>query len=192
MLVLLRLIEYTGTVTVDGIDITTVPLAVLRQRCFITIPQESYFMTDATLRFNMDPEGKSTDKRIIRALKRVHLWAKLSHQAAPEPLGEALSASPALSAGQLQLLALARALVRRETLRSEAAQAVLLLDEATSSLDPETERVVQDVIDEEFSANGHTVVMITHRPQTAAAGGPGARDVVVWMSDGRVESVSSP
>jgi ABC-type multidrug transport system fused ATPase/permease subunit len=61
-----------------------------------------------------------------------------------------------LSAGQRQLLALSRALAYNPT--------ILILDEATSSVDPETERLIQDSI---FTlSTRQTTLIIAHRPST--------------------------
>jgi ABC-type multidrug transport system fused ATPase/permease subunit len=69
------------------------------------------------------------------------------------------------------------------------AKPILLLDEATSSLDPETESVVQDIIQEEFTDKGHTVIIVAHRVSALAKGMRQGIDAVVWMKDGRIEKV---
>lgn len=193
MAVLLRLIENSGVVTVDGVNIAQIPRTVLRQRCFITIPQECFFMDDITLRSNLDPEEESSDELITSALRKVKLWTHLLHRhGTGTPLASSFSAFSSLSAGQKQLLALARALIRREVLHTHyGIKAILLLDEATSWLDPDTEQIMQDVIDEEFTQREHTVIMITHRPHVMASRMREGQDVVVWMRDGRIGSVSS-
>lgn len=66
---------------------------------------------------------------------------------------------------------------------------ILLLDEATSSLDPETDTIIQEVIQEEFTNKGHTVIVIAHRMSAVARGMREGRDVVVWMGEGKVERI---
>lgn len=61
-----------------------------------------------------------------------------------------------LSEGQSQRIATARALLRNRN--------VLILDEITSALDPETEKTVLDNL---LNKKGHTIIMITHKPEVA-------------------------
>lgn len=171
-----------------------VPRALVRKRCFITIPQDPFLLHNFSLRLNLDPEQAASDDVLVRALKSVHLWRVLTSHDMDDPatLDSELSSLPILSTGQSQLLALARALVKRESLDQRwGIKPILLLDEATSSLDVVTEDIIQNVIDEEFTKRGHTVVLITHRPQTAASRMRSGRDLVVWMKDGGIDRMGS-
>lgn len=101
-----------------------------------------------------------------------------------------LNSLPILSVGQSQMLSLARAIVKRRTITQGSEQRpILLLDEATSSLDRQTESVIHKLIDEEFVANGHTVLMVTHRPDMVAGRMREGIDLFVYMKDGRIEKV---
>lgn len=63
-----------------------------------------------------------------------------------------------MSKGEQQLLALARAILRKQ---DEKTRKILVLDKATSNVDGETDRLVQEVIKEEFE--GYIVLSVAHR-----------------------------
>lgn len=102
------------------------------------------------------------------------MWEAIA--AKPAGLDGAL-ADAALSHGQMQLLGLARGILRRRTTGSR----VVLVDEGTSSVDPVTDAAVRLVADE-FA--GCTVLMVAHRPDTLAAA-----DVRVELAHGRIRAV---
>lgn len=217
LLSLLRLLDATeGSIAVDGVELSLLPRSLVREGAFITIAQEAFFLPQASLRFNLDPELKAPPSVITAALRRTGLWDLLiwagpdGHEetmlgdeqdgAATSVLDKPFSSLPVLSAGQTQLLALARALVRRSVLSGTAACAehytdfgrlgsrpIVLLDEATSSLDPGTEGRLLDIVREEFVDQGHTVVMVTHKLDAVKGRMRAGRDAVVHMGQGRIE-----
>ena len=218
VLSLLRLLDSSsGSITVDGINISDIPRSTVRQKCFISVPQDPFLLADATLRFNVDPNEHYSDEEIVVALKKAQLWSQFSrteqngHQTSstdPQPtapnvseiLESTLSALPQLSTGQQQLLSLARAVLRAQppvltipyTDQISAPtqiKPILVLDEATSSLDEETEAMIYDIIQQEFTDKGHTVIAISHRLGALKKGWEKGRDVLVRMVDGRVEWV---
>ncbi len=81
----------------------------------------------------------------------------------------------ALSKGQRQLLALARAVLRAR----EEQLKVLILDEPTSSVDAETDAVVQQVVGREFASC--TVLTVAHRMDSILR-----CDVAVVLEEGRL------
>ncbi|XP_037520796.2 multidrug resistance protein mrp-7-like [Rhipicephalus sanguineus] len=169
VLALLRMIQRTsGVITIDGIDINTVPLK--RLRTAISVIPQDYSMFTGTLRENLDPEGNHSDEVLWRVLRSVHLSDFV--EKSPEGLSFCVSQKgETLSAGQRQLVALARALLR--------ATRILVLDEATSQMDSDTERRVQASLRESFSHC--TIITIAHRIDTILD-----YDRVVFMGDGRV------
>jgi ABC-type sugar transport system ATPase subunit len=94
-----------------------------------------------------------------------------------------------LSAGQCQLFALCRALVKARFLRSAGLKPVIILDEVTSSLDVETEATVYRIVDMEFTRNGHTVIVVAHRLAELRKFMESGRDAVALIADGRLQEV---
>ena len=81
------------------------------------------------------------------------------------------------SAGQRQMLCLARALLRDTK--------IVCLDEATASVDLETDKVMQDVIADQFASR--TILTIAHRINTIIE-----NDKVVCLEQGRLQRMDSP
>ncbi|KAH8900775.1 P-loop containing nucleoside triphosphate hydrolase protein [Thozetella sp. PMI_491] len=144
----------TGTITIDDADILSLDVDDLRSSISV-IPQDPFFIP-GTVRFNLDPQGRSSDTQIESALRMVRLWGRLVANAQPSGgeggLDSKLVASE-WSQGEKQLLCLARALLVRSK--------VVILDEATSSVDDHTEAIMQDIIDTEF--RDCTVISVLHR-----------------------------
>ncbi|KAK0640764.1 P-loop containing nucleoside triphosphate hydrolase protein [Cercophora newfieldiana] len=130
LLTLLRLIDVkSGTIKVDGVDLSLVPRSLIRQRCFITVGQEALVLSQASLRFNLDPSASLSDSTIIAALERTNLWRHFSagsSSAAADPqkpieasdiLDTAIASLPHMSTGQSQLFAVARAILQLQSIR---------------------------------------------------------------------------
>lgn len=168
MATLLRLLPADrGTVTIDGVDVKHVPLATLRRRIAVCPQMPCLFSGD--VRFNVDPFRRSTDADIL------HMLATLERGIFPlYETGASTGAGPVrpvhhlhlddvvapggenLSAGQRQIVSLARALLSRPK--------VLLLDEATADTDHVTDTKVQQVLMHTLA--GCTVLTVAHRLRT--------------------------
>ncbi|KAI9318952.1 P-loop containing nucleoside triphosphate hydrolase protein [Dichotomocladium elegans] len=165
-----------GRITIDGVDISRIGLEDLRSRLTI-IPQDPVLFS-GTLRSNLDPFSQHDDAELWAALKQSHLT---EHQGAGE---DAITLdSPVLengsnwSQGQRQLIALARALVKRSRL--------IVLDEATSSVDFDTDHEIQQTIRSEFTNS--SLLCIAHRIRTVAD-----YDRILLLDQGEIKEFDTP
>jgi ATP-binding cassette, subfamily B, bacterial len=149
---LLRLVEATdGSVALGGVPIAEIPLAELRRRVAL-VPQEVELF-EGTIRDNVtlfDPAP--TDAEVEQALRHVGLGG-LVETGIDRQLG---AGGAGLSAGQAQLLALARVWLRNPDL--------VVLDEATARVDPDTEQRISRAVAELMK--GRTTFVIAHRLST--------------------------
>ncbi|KAH9897277.1 ABC transporter [Xylariomycetidae sp. FL2044] len=204
LLALLRLLKIkTGSIKLDGCDLHRVGLSAIRERCFVTVPQDALVFNQASLRFNVDPTESLSNDTIIETLVKVKLWEHLSstedsaadaeHHSGVSSMHPILDVPllslPQLSSGQGQLLALARALLHVHRLSTGGARPIILLDEATSSLDPDTELLILDIIDRELTCKHHTVIVVAHRLSVATSRMRPGTDIVVCMRDGEIERI---
>ncbi|KAM0668326.1 hypothetical protein ACQRIU_001888 [Beauveria bassiana] len=195
---LLRLIESTGTISVDGWNILNIPRSIVRSRCFIAVPQDAIIFKDASLRFNLDPTTTVNDENLRDALESTGLWIAFSdaHDQAAHILDQKLSSLAPLSAGQQQLFALARAVAQKHRARPYSdseelvpcrrSKPIVLLDELTAFMDSATETKVYNVVEREFVEEGHTVVIVSHRLDGLLRRLRQGRDAVAVLKDGQV------
>jgi ATP-binding cassette, subfamily C (CFTR/MRP), member 1 len=200
----------SGKIELDGVDISRVRLDLLRQRSFITVSQDALLLSNETLRFNLDPDASLPDDIVTDSLVRTGLWQHFlggvtdmsgcleteAGNAIDLPafeehriLDKKVSLLQELSVGQCHLFALSRALIKVNTVRCAGVKPVILLDEVTSSLDFVTESTIHDIIDEEFTGKGHTVIIVAHRLGLLSERTKPGRDVVVVMGDGRLQEI---
>lgn len=169
--------QRSGSITIDGIDISQIRLRDLRSRVTL-IPQDSTLFS-GSLRSNLDPLGRYDDETLRSALRRVRLTGQPDGQAQIFESLE-LEISPgglSLSHGQRQLVCLARALLARSK--------VMVIDEATSSVDVATDALIQESIRDEF--HDSTLLVIAHRLRTVAD-----FDQILVLDDGRLCESGTP
>ena len=143
-----------GSVSIDGVDVRDMTLASLAATVGL-VSQETYLF-HASIRENLRFAcPQASDEEIEEAAKAAQIHELIS--SLPEgydtPVGER---GYRFSGGEKQRIAIARTILRNPP--------VLILDEATSSLDTETERAVQQALDE--LSRGRTTIAIAHRLST--------------------------
>ncbi|MDA8209469.1 MAG: ABC transporter ATP-binding protein, partial [Actinomycetota bacterium] len=158
-----------GRITLDGVDLRELSLTELRSRIAL-VPQEPSLMGETV--WENIAYGLQTRSRLgaIDAAKRAGVHEVLSslRDGYDTLVGERGSA---LSGGQRQCVAFARAMARNA--------AIILLDEPAAGLDTETEAVLLDAL--ERLAEGRTMVHVTHHITTVANA-----DRITLLSQGRV------
>ncbi|MFC5186276.1 ABC transporter ATP-binding protein [Actinomadura harenae] len=158
-----------GEVRVDGVPLRRVRFSSLRDR-IVMVPQDG-FLFDASLADNIRyGRADASDADLRLALTELGLadWLDGLAQGLATPVGQR---GESLSAGERQLVALARAYIADPDL--------LVLDEATSAVDPATEVRIQRALD--GVTRGRTAVSIAHRLSTAEAA-----DEVIVFDKGRI------
>jgi len=163
----LRLVEPTsGVVTLNGVPIADIPFSELRRRVAL-VPQEVELFA-GTLRDNVTLfDDTRSEADVVDALERVGLGV-LAAAGVDRELG---AGGAGLSAGEAQLLALARVWLRDPDL--------VVLDEATARVDPETERRLEAAVVDLM--RGRTTLVIAHRLSTLKS-----VDEIIVFDQGRI------
>lgn len=202
-LALFRILEpLTGTIKIDGVDVSKIGLSALRSGISI-IPQTGDGQVfEGSLRYNLDPFNKYSEDKLMNALKLSHLQPHMEKLCREErfydnqnPEDESSSLTSAvttrdllnvkiadnganLSVGTKQLLCLARALLSENN--------ILILDEASAALDEVTDSLIQETIRTEF--RDKTVITIAHRLNTILSDS----DKVIVLDGGELQEYDSP
>ena len=173
MNLLLRFFEVDGgCIRLDGLDIRTLTREALRSH-FGVVPQETWLFAGSihdNIAYGHAGPNPATDAEVLAAATACHVdeFVRLLPGAYETLIDEN---GGGLSAGQQQLLTIARAFI--------AQPAVLILDEATSSVDTRTERLVQQAMAQLRA--GRTSFVIAHRLSTIQGA-----DVIAYMEGGNV------
>lgn len=184
VMLLLGFMTYTGSITIDGVDISRVPRRKLRN-VITTITQENLDL-DGTVRDNLYPwagissrhEDKLNPLAVGGLLDRLGLLHILGEDG--EKLDSPMS-ELGLSYGQNQLMGIARSCLRHLSNDTR----IIVMDEATSSLDHETEAMVLQVFKEIFF--DCTVLTVAHRTETLDD-----YPMILNVADGRVTLTKRP
>ena len=166
----------SGEYLLDGISVRTMSKpqrAILRNRKIGFVFQSYNLLPKTTavenvelpLMYNSGVSASERRRRAIEALQAVGLGERLEHK------------SNQMSGGQMQSVAIARALVNNP--------AVILADEATGNLDTRTSFEIL-VLFQKLHAEGRTIIFVTHNPEIAQYS---SRNIV--LRDGQVKEDSS-
>lgn len=147
-----------GSIAIDGVDIRLLPKSELRRRIGLVLQDSLLFADDALTNIRLG-NMEISEERAFHAAQAVgadQFWSAPAHS---------------LSAGQKQLLALARILAFDPE--------IVVLDEATANLDPETEAQVQAAL--QRTTSQRTTLIIAHRLSTVQVA-----DRIIVMHQGQV------
>lgn len=158
-----------GQILIDGVPLEKYDLQMLR-RCVSAVPQDVILFSGTLLdnvRLFHEEIGEERVKEALRKVRALDIIERL-----PKGLRtEIVERGKGISAGERQLIALARAVL--------FGAKIFILDEATSNIDVETEHRIQEAVRELSFEN--TVIMIAHRLSTVVGA-----DRIVVIDDGRI------
>jgi subfamily B ATP-binding cassette protein MsbA len=158
-----------GKISLDGIDIRDLTLRSLRAQ--IGIVTQHTFLFNDTIRNNIaygDPTRSIEDVMAAAKAAHAHEFIMAMPNGYDSAIGEM---GMQISGGQRQRLAIARALLKNAP--------ILVLDEATSALDAESERLVQQALENLMTTR--TTLVIAHRLSTIRRA-----DRIIVLADGRI------
>jgi subfamily B ATP-binding cassette protein MsbA len=158
-----------GSITIDGENIKNLTKHSLRALMGL-VTQDSILFNDSIANNLKIGKEDATDEEIIEALKVANAWEFVKDL--PQDINTNIGdAGGKLSGGQKQRLSIARAVLKNSP--------IMILDEATSALDTESERLVQDAL--ENMMKNRTSIVIAHRLSTIQNA-----DLIVVMQKGEI------
>lgn len=159
----------SGVIRIDGIDIRTMTKASLRNN-ISPVLQETFLFTGTILENIRYARPDATRDEIIIAAKAAHIHDDILNMPAQYET-EVGERGIRLSVGQKQRVAIARAILRNSP--------IVILDEATASVDLETERKIQDAVNQ--LAGSRTIIAVAHRLSTIRHA-----DLILVIEDGGI------
>jgi ABC-type multidrug transport system fused ATPase/permease subunit len=164
----------SGMISIDGSSISTLNVTQLRQNMAI-VPQD-VIMFGGTIRENIAyGDHNASEEEILEAARKANALEFV--QDFPEGLDTIVGERGVkLSGGQRQRIAIARAILKNPS--------ILLLDEATSALDAESERLVQEALNNLME--GRTSIIIAHRLATIRE-----VDRIYVMDEGKIVEIGT-
>ena len=158
----------SGKITIDGVSIQDLTRENVHE-LFVMVLQDTWLF-NGTIRDNIIYNKENiTDEQIMEACKTVGLEHFI--KSLPKGLDTEFSDTESISAGQKQLLTIARGMIEDSPF--------LILDEATSNVDTRTEKLVQSAMDK--LTEGKTSFIIAHRLSTIKNA-----DLILVMNEGNI------
>ncbi|KAH8587450.1 ATP-binding cassette, subfamily B, member 1 [Bisporella sp. PMI_857] len=160
----------SGAIHFDGKDISTFSPRLYRQNISLVQQEPTLYSGSISENVSVGLETEATEEQILTACRQANALEFVD--SLPEGLATPCgNRGLQFSGGQKQRIAIARALIRKPRL--------LLLDEATSALDTQSERIVQEALDQ--AKEGRTTIAVAHRLSTIKGA-----DAIFVFGDGRV------
>ena len=159
----------SGTITIDGQDLSKVSLCSFRSQLGVVLQDD--FLFEGTIKENiLFPRPNASEKQLQVAVKAAYVYEFTDKfdEGLETLIGER---GVKLSGGQRQRIAIARAIL--------ANPRILILDEATSNLDNESEAMIQESLGELMK--GRTTIVIAHRLSTIRKA-----DQILVIEDGKI------
>lgn len=164
----------SGKIRINGLDSQSIPLSEFRNYIGV-VPQESFLFSGSIAENIAFGKESVTQTEIEKAAKMANAYEFIMEL--PEKFEtEVGERGTRLSGGQKQRIAIARALIQNPQ--------IMILDEATSALDTESEKLVQEALDQLMK--GRTTFVIAHRLSTIVHA-----DKIVVMENGKIKEVGN-
>lgn len=162
----------TGNIEIDGIDIKTIDIHLLRSQVAL-VTQEPVLFNCSIKENILFGKPNATQEELQEAAKKAHVieFAEKFYEGFETIVGES---GAKLSGGQKQRVALARAFLKDAP--------ILILDEPTSHLDNESERYIHEAINE--LVKNRTVIIIAHKQSTIKNA-----DKVITLENGEIVKI---
>lgn len=158
----------SGRITVEGEDIRNYTRSSLRG-AFGMVLQDTWIFHGTVMENLRYGKPDATDQEVIAAAKSAHAHSFIKHM--PDGYDTVIGGNTELSAGQKQLITIARAMISNPN--------ILILDEATSNIDTLTEQRVNRAFDKLME--GKTSFVIAHRLSTIVHA-----DCILVMDQGKI------
>ncbi|XP_042418399.1 putative ABC transporter B family member 8 isoform X2 [Zingiber officinale] len=163
-----------GEVRVDGVDIRKLQLRWIRGKMGLVSQDHALFGTSIRENILMGKPGAAATEMYAAAMTaNAHNFIRQLPEGYETKIGER---GALLSGGQKQRIAIARAVIKNP--------AILLLDEATSALDSESEKLVQNALDQ--ASMGRTTLVVAHKLSTIKNA-----DQIAVVDSGRIVEIGT-